>query len=135
MAYVALRYDHIYSTVLVPTNAVRRNRYEKRTKKYFDKEAERFVRTMYIDYAKAIHQFYVSTGTSVSRSRDFGLQHHWGADISYVPVHHLTLFAAANTASRLPTFTDLYYQSATQLANPNLKPEYSMTYDLGLNMI
>jgi vitamin B12 transporter len=133
-AGAALRYDHIYSTVLgspLPNADVRRNRYEKRTKKYFDKEAERFVRTMYIDYAKAIHQFYVSTGTSVSRSRDFGLQHHWGADISYVPVHHLTLFAAANTASRLPTFTDLYYQSATQLANPNLKPEYSMTYDLG----
>lgn len=41
------------------------------------------------------------------------------------------VYASINRAVRLPTFTDLYYKSATQIANPNLKPEKSLTAEIG----
>jgi len=32
---------------------------------------------------------------------------------------------------RIPSFTDLYYASATNIGNPNLKPETSLSYEIG----
>ncbi len=131
-AGASLRYDHIYSTVLgdaLRNGGTYKNRFEKR--KSFDKEADRLVQTAYADYTKALGNLYFSAGTSLSHSRQFGLQTHWGTDISYLLMPHFTVFAAVNTASRLPTFTDLYYESATQTANPNLKAETAISFDIG----
>ncbi|MBR1785197.1 MAG: TonB-dependent receptor [Bacteroidales bacterium] len=44
----------------------------------------------------------------------------------------LTLRLSAARTFRLPTFTDLYYQSANQRANPALEAEHSATLDLAL---
>ena len=41
------------------------------------------------------------------------------------------MYVSVNSAVRLPTFTDLYYKGAQQIANPNLRPEKSQTYELG----
>lgn len=56
-----------------------------------------------------------------------------GANIGYEPISNLHLFVNANRAVRIPTFTDLYYQSATQIANPLLKPEKAVQTELGIN--
>lgn len=55
----------------------------------------------------------------------------WGGNIGYKIMPNLRLYANANSALRLPTFTDMYYKSATQQANPNLKPEKSLTFEAG----
>lgn len=59
---------------------------------------------------------------------------HWNGDAEIV--HRFnpnrTLSLSLNRAVRLPTFTDLYYKSATQMANPNLKPEKAVTAALKL---
>ena len=54
--------------------------------------------------------------------------HDWslGANIGYEPVRGLHLFVNANRAIRVPTFTDLYYHSATQEADPLTRPEKAL---------
>ena len=58
--------------------------------------------------------------------------HDWsvGANIGYEPVQGLHLFANVNRAVRVPTFTDLYYHSATQQADPLTKPEKALQVEL-----
>ena len=41
------------------------------------------------------------------------------------------LYGSWNQASRLPTFTDLYYTTDTHIGNTDLKPEKSESYELG----
>ena len=53
------------------------------------------------------------------------------ANVGYTFDTDGAVFVNVSRALRLPTFTDLYYQSATQTANPNLKPEQSMTAEVG----
>jgi iron complex outermembrane receptor protein len=57
-----------------------------------------------------------------------------GIDISFRPNPILKIFVSANSAMRLPTFTDLYYQSPVHISNPDLKPERSREYELGAKM-
>jgi vitamin B12 transporter len=44
----------------------------------------------------------------------------------------LTLQAGAGTVYRVPTFTDLYYDSPTSRGDPGLQPEHGWAWDLGL---
>lgn len=54
--------------------------------------------------------------------------HDWtaGANIGYEPIRGLHLFVNVNRAIRVPTFTDLYYHSATQEADPLTRPEKAL---------
>ena len=58
--------------------------------------------------------------------------HDWsvGANIGYEPIKGLHLFANVNRAIRVPTFTDLYYHSATQQADPLTRPEKALQVEL-----
>ncbi len=58
--------------------------------------------------------------------------HDWsaGANIGYEPIRGLHLFANVNRAIRVPTFTDLYYHSATQQADPLTRPEKAIQVEL-----
>ena len=58
--------------------------------------------------------------------------HDWslGANIGYEPIQGLHLFANVNRAIRVPTFTDLYYHSATQQADPLTRPEKALQLEL-----
>ncbi|MDD2799281.1 MAG: TonB-dependent receptor [Bacteroidales bacterium] len=57
----------------------------------------------------------------------------WGLNASYELLSWLNVTANANHNIRIPTFTDLYYKSATQISDPNLKLENSTSFDLGLD--
>lgn len=50
---------------------------------------------------------------------------------SYQFPSRIKLFASWNTATRMPTFTDLYYTSPTHTGNSDLKPEKSSSFELG----
>ncbi|MEA4936756.1 MAG: TonB-dependent receptor [Paludibacter sp.] len=132
---IDVKVDHIFSTVLgediVDVADRPLNRYEKGQEKYFTKEKERLIASGYLDFSRNIGKMYFSAGASISKATDFNLQTNYGGDVSYFLSNDLVLFASANTASRLPTFTDLYYKSDIQTANSNLQPEKSMTVELG----
>lgn len=77
----------------------------------------------------------------------FGLLAHWykstetevniypGADLSYHINNELKLFASVNNAMRLPTFTDLFYKGPSNLGNTELKPENSLSMELGVSYL
>lgn len=50
---------------------------------------------------------------------------------SYSILDELKVYASWNKATRMPTFTDLYYTTATHIGNSNLSPENSEAFELG----
>ncbi len=47
---------------------------------------------------------------------------------------NVSLYASWNKATRMPTFTDLYYTTATHIGNSNLKSEQSEALETGLKL-
>ena len=58
-----------------------------------------------------------------------------GIDISYYVNKHLKIFSSVNNAMRLATFTDLYYSGPSNIGNPDLKPEKSLSFELGASYL
>lgn len=126
---VEIRNEHIFSNVLGTTIDSLRAPLERNG--YFTKEADRLLETGLIDHSVTINHWYFSAGAAATHSTVFGFNGFGGVDLAYAFNENFRVFADANSAVRLPTFTDLYYKSATQLANPDLKPEKSQTIELG----
>ena len=76
-------------------------------------------------------KFTASVGFSANYNTMFKSNFCYGVNFGYRINHLLRVYANANKALRLPTFTDMYYKSANQLANPSLQPEESFTWELG----
>lgn len=51
---------------------------------------------------------------------------------SFRATDHLNLYASWNKATRMPTFTDLYYTTKTHIGNSNLKAEESEAFEAGI---
>lgn len=76
-------------------------------------------------------KFSTSVGFSGNYNTMFQSNFCWGINMGYKFAQACRLYANVNNAVRLPTFTDMYYKSATQLANPDLRPEKSITTEVG----
>ena len=125
-----VRNEHIYSTVLGNNlNEAVQNKFDKDI--YFTKASQRFLPGFFADYALSVQSLFLSAGFSHTFSSQFGNFTAGGFEIAYHFTDNFRLFLLANSAVRLPTFTDLYYKSATQIANPDLQPESAKTIELG----
>ncbi|MDR2841067.1 MAG: TonB-dependent receptor [Paludibacter sp.] len=129
-AGVDLRNEHIFSTNLgLPLSDTVKNIFNPSVG--FKFEGERFLPTFIADYSANFGKFYFSAGVSGTYSKQFDGFASGGIDAAYDFTNNFRLYASANSAVRLPTFTDLYYKSAVQRANPDLKPEKSQTAEIG----
>ena len=54
-----------------------------------------------------------------------------GMDVGFVFNPNHKVFGAISKGFRIPTFTDLYYTSPTEIGNPNLVPESAVSSELG----
>lgn len=54
-----------------------------------------------------------------------------GAEVGYQVNSMWKIYGSIGTANRIPTYTDLYYKSATNIGNSQLIPEKSVGYDIG----
>lgn len=75
-------------------------------------------------------------GTSLAGSVNlaaspYGTFPSWSLSVKQRIMNNWTANASATRSMRLPTFTDLYYTTATHIGDPNLKPEHAMTYQIG----
>jgi iron complex outermembrane receptor protein len=129
---IDIRNEHIFSNVLGTSIDSMRAPLEKNG--FFTKENNRLIETAMLDHSLKINNWYLSAGAAVTNSTTFGVNGFGGVDIAYEFNENVRVFADVNSALRLPTFTDLYYKSATQLANPNLLPEKSQTIEAGTKM-
>ncbi|HET7733084.1 MAG TPA: TonB-dependent receptor [Paludibacter sp.] len=130
---VDIRNEHIFSNVLGVVMDSMRAPLEKNG--FFTKENNRLIETAMLDHSLKINKWYLSAGAAVTNSTAFGVNGFGGIDIAYEFNENVRIFADANSAVRLPTFTDLYYKSATQIANPNLQPEKSQTIEVGTKVL
>lgn len=127
-----VRNEHIYSNVLGTSIDSMRAPLEKNG--YFTKANNRLIETVFVDHSINFNRWYVSLGAAGTNSTTFGLNYYGGVDVAYAFNNHFRVFADANSAVRIPTFTDLYYKSATQIANPDLQPERSQTIEIGAKL-
>ena len=54
-----------------------------------------------------------------------------GMDVGFIFNPNHKVFGAISKGFRIPTFTDLYYKSPTEIGNPNLVPESAISSELG----
>ncbi len=98
----------------------------------FTKSDNRLLSTAFADFSKTIQRFNMAIGASTTYNARFGWLWFGGTEVSYSATDNLRLYTSANTAVRLPTFTDLYLQNSIQKADPNLLPEKSTTIEAGV---
>ncbi|MBQ5996816.1 MAG: TonB-dependent receptor [Bacteroidales bacterium] len=88
----------------------------------------------YLEHDIVLSHWTVSAGVTaiLNTAPDHRFRFCPGIDASWRPGDgRLRLFAAWNTARRMPTFTELYYHSPTQEGNVGLKPEKTGEWTLG----
>lgn len=124
------RNEHIFSNVLGNQMSTTKTDYLD-PDALFTKEKNRVNYRAYLDHTIFIDKISISAGISGNYNTDFGAYWYGGADAGYALSGSSKIFINFNQAVRLPSFTDLYYKSATQIANPDLKPEKSATIEIG----
>ncbi|MEN8118060.1 MAG: TonB-dependent receptor [Bacteroidota bacterium] len=90
----------------------------------------------FIEHAAYLNNWSLTAGilsNNISGS-NLGVNFFPGIDISYDIPSLLKLFTSYNTALRMPTFTDLYYDGPNNTGNPDLKPEKSATIEGGVKL-
>ncbi len=114
-------YNHIWSTNLGEEQSVANGRY--------NHADSRNVWNFYARHTKRWARFDVGASVGVSTT-PYGTSPIWSVSGGYIPTKGLRIEIGANESMRLPTFTDLYYTSKTQIPDPDLSPESARTYRL-----
>lgn len=75
----------------------------------------------------------VDSGVRYDHDEQFGGATTYNIGASYALIDGLVARASYATGFRAPTFNDLYYPDPFLSGNPNLRPEKSRSYEVGLN--
>ena len=87
----------------------------------------------YLEHDLMLRDFTISLGLMANMNTwlDHRFRLNPGVDVSYRPTETVTIYAAWNMAQRMPTFTDIYYKSPTQVGYAGLHPERTSEFSLG----
>jgi vitamin B12 transporter len=99
---------------------------------FYTKSKERENGSGFFEHQKKINRFTVVGGALVNYNSQFGMAIYPGIDISMKASKGFNLFGSINRALRYPTFTELYLNTSTVVAEPNLLPEKAWTFDIGV---
>lgn len=102
------------------------------TDRQYTKKDNRTNVCYYLEHDVVWQKLTLSLGmmANMNTGQDHRFRLYPGVDLSYRPTPRLTLFAAWNMAQRMPTFTDLYYKSPTQVGYADLSPERASEFSL-----
>lgn len=127
------RSENIWSTVLgnkmkTPTDVPGESDIQ------FTHQASRTNLSLFGEYSHHFGAFDVSGGMMANWNSSLGRkwQLYPGFDMGWKISKPLKLYVSVNKSLRLPTFTDLYYKSATNVGNPELQPEEALSVESGL---
>ena len=124
-----VRNEHVFSNAL--GNAMDSMAVPFENNKFFTKSYNRMISTGLIDHTLSRGKWHLSVGLASTYSHDFKFSTYGGADLGYSLNDNVQLYLSANSATRLPTFTDLFLTTSVQQGNVNLKPEQSKTIEIG----
>ncbi|MFD2551331.1 TonB-dependent receptor plug domain-containing protein [Bizionia sediminis] len=74
----------------------------------------------------------ITPGVAVSYFSDFKFHAFPGVDIGYQVTDNFQLYGNIGYTYRIPTYTDLYYTSPTELGNEQLDPEEAISEEIGV---
>jgi vitamin B12 transporter len=102
--------------------------------KYFTYSDSRTNISQYIEHSIYLQKFSLSGGLMANWNSQLGRK--WslypGLDASWNFTNKLKSYLSVNKSLRMPTFTDLYYSSPTNIGDPSLKPEEATAIETGL---
>jgi len=130
-----LRSEHIFSNVLGEDMKEPKPVKGESESAFYTKEKQRTTLSWFAEQVYYHRAFSVSGGLQGSYSNDFGHYLCANADATYSLTNALQANASVGSSLRLPTFTDLYYRTATHASNPELKPEQAITYEAGVKYV
>ncbi|MFA7490799.1 MAG: TonB-dependent receptor [Mariniphaga sp.] len=96
----------------------------------------RNITSLFLEHALYLNNWVINFGIMANHisGNHLGWNFFPGVDVSYQIRQSLRLVASWNSSLRMPTFTDLYYSSPTNIGNPDLKPEKSETMEGGFKI-
>ena len=97
----------------------------------YTKSAERFYGTLGINQVKKVGNYHIGGGLQFLYNNKFKLFSSGGFYLNHIN-NGWTKYISVNSAVRIPSFTDLFYQGPSNIGNPDLKPERSFTYEGGI---
>lgn len=105
-------------------------------KAFYDKRVSRTNFSYFAEHNILLPQWTVSLGLMAQHHSSYGhaLRFYPGVDVAYRPAAGWRIFASWNKALRLPTFTDLFYNSPTHKAGSNIRPEENTSLRLGVDV-
>jgi iron complex outermembrane receptor protein len=77
----------------------------------------------------------ITPGVQLNYYSDFGTNLFPGVDVGYVLTNKLKAYGNWGYTYRVPSYTDLYYSDPANLGNPDLQPEYALSYEAGLKLL
>jgi vitamin B12 transporter len=102
---------------------------------FYTKSKTRTNISVFVEHNLNIKKLNISGGTLVNQNSQYGTAFYPGIDLSYTISKFTNIYGSANKSLRYPTFTELYLNTSTLKADPNLKPEKALTYEIGLKNI
>lgn len=120
-------FNHIYSNVL--GEEMDSPKKIPGAEAYFTKEKSRSIVNAWVSHAARIGRARLSGSFNFAHS-PYGSFPSWSAAAGYDAGRHFSVEASTTRSMRLPTFTDLYYNTSTHIGNSALKPEKAYTHQL-----
>lgn len=77
-------------------------------------------------------RFDITPGVALTYYSDFDFQAFPGIDLGYQINDKIKIYGNMGYTFRIPTYTDLYYNSPTTMGNINLKPEKALSEEFGM---
>lgn len=130
-----LRSEHIYSNTL--GTSLSQPHYDPYSGlDVFTKGALRKIGSVSLQHVKELKSWTFSLGAMGTGNDDYGFHFYAGGNVDYAISPIFTVGSWLHNSYRMPTFTDLYYnlnnKNATQIGNPDLKPEDAFNVDVHL---
>ena len=88
--------------------------------------------SFYVEHLKNWDKLTVVGGTLFNVNSQFKNEWFPGVDASYALTNNYSIYTSVNRSLRFPTFTEMYLNSSTVVANPTVKPEKAWTYEMGV---
>lgn len=119
------RYEHIFSNVLgKPMIQLHQGKYSR--------SDFRHNFSVFAEHVYSSDKIIINSGIMTYWNQHYNWNFYYGTDAGYYINNKLMIKAGINKAMRLPSFTELYYESLSNIGNPDLKPENSLTFETGI---
>lgn len=103
----------------------------------FTKSDTRTNFSLFAEHSVYSGRFTASFGVMANWNSHLGMQWNFypGTDLSWSFSKAIKCYLSINSSLRMPTFTDLYYTSPTNIGNPSLLPEKAVAYESGFKYV